>query len=90
LLLQLGDHPALESGTLDKLLAIVTDNPAKAVMPTYQGNGGHPVLIPAKVAEKILGSPCPDGLRGFWLDHPDLCMRVKVADPGVVHNINTL
>jgi molybdenum cofactor cytidylyltransferase len=88
ILLQLGDHPALERTTLGKLLTIAAENPGKAVMPTFKDNGGHPVVIPASVAEKILTSPYPGGLRQFWLDHPDLCLRVPVNDPGVTLNIN--
>jgi molybdenum cofactor cytidylyltransferase len=89
ILLQLGDHPALESGTLDKLLAVAQQHPDKAIMPIYRGNGGHPVLIPSAIARIILDSPCPDGLRQFWLDHPDLCTRLEVDDSSVVRNINT-
>jgi molybdenum cofactor cytidylyltransferase len=88
ILLQLGDHPALTPNTLDKLLAIAQQHPDKAIMPTYQGNGGHPVLIPTAIAAQILTIPCPDGLRQFWNDHPELCVRLEVDDPGVVSNIN--
>lgn len=89
ILLQLGDHPALERATLDHLLAATQQHPGKAVIPTHEGNGGHPVLIPAKIAEQILASPCPDGLRGYWLAHPEQCLRIEVADSGIVRNINS-
>jgi molybdenum cofactor cytidylyltransferase len=88
ILLQLGDHPALDEITLEKLFASAVENPDKVVMPTYQDNGGHPVLIPSAVAKIILATDCPDGLRQFWIDHADLCMRIRVDDLGVIRNIN--
>jgi molybdenum cofactor cytidylyltransferase len=89
ILLQLGDHPALEPSTLTQLLSVAAEHLDKAVMPTHQGNGGHPVVIPATIAQQILTSFCPDGLRGFWIEHPELCVRLETDDPGVVRNINT-
>ncbi len=89
ILLQLGDHPALEPSTLERLFTVAAEHPDKAVMPTFNGNGGHPVLITSAIAGKILAADCPDGLRQFWLDHADLCVRVPVEDPSVIRNINT-
>jgi CTP:molybdopterin cytidylyltransferase MocA len=89
-LLQLGDHPALNPTTLDELFATAAAHPDKAIMPTYQGNGGHPVLIPASIAEQILATPCPDGLRSFWQEHPEVCVRIEVDDPSVIHDIDAI
>jgi molybdenum cofactor cytidylyltransferase len=88
ILLQLGDHPAVDESTLEKLFTVATENPDKAVMPSYQDNGGHPVLIPSAIAEKILATPCPDGLRQFWLEHAELCVRIEIDDPSVIHDID--
>jgi molybdenum cofactor cytidylyltransferase len=90
ILLQLGDHPSLNATTLDQILAIAAEHPDKAIMPTYQGNGGHPVLIPFSIAEQILAAPCPEGLRGFWQERPELSVRVDVDDPGVIKDIDTI
>lgn len=90
ILLQLGDHPTLLRTTLDLLLEQAATNPDRAIMPTYHGNGGHPVVIPPIVAKRILDEDCPGGLRQFWIDHPELCLRIEVDDPGVIQNINSL
>jgi molybdenum cofactor cytidylyltransferase len=90
ILLQLGDHPAISPQTLVQIATIASEHPGKAIMPTFNGNGGHPVLIPATIAEQILTADDAGGLRQFWLDHADLCMRIEVADPSVVHDIDTL
>jgi CTP:molybdopterin cytidylyltransferase MocA len=89
ILLQLGDHPSLAPATLDNILATAATHPDKAIMPTYQANGGHPVLVPLSIAQQILATPCPDGLRGFWSEHPELCVRFEVDDPSVICDIDT-
>ncbi len=89
-LLQLGDHPVVTPSTLEKLLVVAQANPGKAIMPTYDDKGGHPVLIPATIAEKILASDCSGGLRQFWLEHAELCVRFAVDDAGVTQDIDTL
>ena len=43
-----------------------------AMVPEYNGRGGHPVLIPPEVVSLLLDDDCPDGLAKFWIDHPQL------------------
>jgi molybdenum cofactor cytidylyltransferase len=88
ILLQLGDHPALEPATLDMLLTVATENSDRAVILTYHGDGGHPVLIPAAIAEQILSAECPGGLRQFWLDDPELCLRIPVEDLSIILDLD--
>ena len=89
ILLQLGDHPELAGRTLDTLLATAGNKPGQAVVPTYHGKGGHPVVLPRSIAEQILTDDCSGGLRQFWLDRPELCQRIEVDDPGVVRDIDS-
>jgi molybdenum cofactor cytidylyltransferase len=89
-LLQLGDHPSLNPLTLDQIFTAAAEHANKAIMPTYQKNGGHPVLIPASIAQNILAAKCADGLRGFWQERPELAVRLEVNDPGVILNVNQL
>ena len=88
-LLHPADHPEVRLDTLERLIARADEVPNCAVMPQYRGQGGHPVLIPASVAELIVEYHGPGGLRQFWLDRPDLCVRLPVDDPGVVLDIDT-
>ncbi|MHC4210603.1 MAG: nucleotidyltransferase family protein, partial [Planctomycetota bacterium] len=49
------DHPVIPAPVLDALLERAE---AKiALIPTYRGRGGHPVLIPAEVAASIASLP---------------------------------
>lgn len=87
-LLHPGDHPEVAPATLNGLIDVSRNNPDLAVLPEYQGRGGHPVLIPPSIAQRILAADCPGGLREFWRDHPELCKRIKVDDPSSTRDVD--
>ncbi len=88
-LLHPGDHPEVAATTLQTILTKSDHNPGQAIVPEHQGHGGHPAIIPPAVVEQIVGAECPRGLRQFWVDHPELCLRVAVDDSSVVRDIDT-
>lgn len=89
-LLQPGDHPEVSPATLEKILAAAQANPTLAIIPEHSGRGGHPALIPAKVARHLLTAECPEGLGQFWAEHPDMCLRLAVDDKSVVRDVDTV
>lgn len=88
--LQPGDHPEVAERTLRTLISESLMSPAQAVIPQYDGRGGHPALIPAAVVQAILATSCPEGLKQFWADFPHLSRRLVVDDPSVIRDIDTL
>lgn len=89
IVLQPADHPAVALATLTALTDWSLQPPVQAVIPEYQGRGGHPVLIPPTVAASILEADCPNGLGQFWIDHPESCNRLPVDDPTILRDIDT-
>jgi molybdenum cofactor cytidylyltransferase len=87
--LQPGDHPDVSLTTLELLKAAAEARPMRAIIPQLGERGGHPVIIPADLVAQLTQTDCPDGLGQFWLDHPQLCERLPVDDPGVVRDIDT-
>jgi CTP:molybdopterin cytidylyltransferase MocA len=87
--LQPGDHPRVAAATLKLLAECSLKRPVHSIIPQYRDLGGHPVLIPPKVAATLLNNDCPAGLGQFWLDNPGLCHRVAVDDPDVLRDIDT-
>jgi molybdenum cofactor cytidylyltransferase len=87
--LQPCDHPEVAASTLSSLTAWSLKRPGQAILPQFASRGGHPVLIPSRICAMLLETDCPHGLGQFWLDHPDLCHRVPIDDPTVVHDIDT-
>jgi len=88
-LLHPADHPDVKRETLDELVRAAAASPRSAIMPTCCSKGGHPVLIPAELVWNIAAYRGSGGLRQFWLDHADRCVRLPVEDPGVTRDIDT-
>lgn len=89
ILLHPADHPDVLRKTLDSLIRVAGDHRDCAVMPVYRGKGGHPVLIPARLVDAILGYDGHGGLRQYWIDHPESCLRLVVSDASVVQDLDT-
>lgn len=87
--LQPGDHPQVTAATLQLLVETAARYPDRAILPEWAGHGGHPVFIPPAVVRQVLEADCPGGLRQFWIDHPELCVRLPVDDATVVRDIDT-
>jgi molybdenum cofactor cytidylyltransferase len=83
------DHPEVDASTLQALVDALQVQQRRALMPEYHGRGGHPVLIPAPLIPEIVASEGHGGLRQYWVDHPERCLRIPVDDPAVVRNLNT-
>jgi molybdenum cofactor cytidylyltransferase len=87
--LQPCDHPEVAASTLSHLTNLAIERPLQAIIPQYAGRGGHPVLIPSQICTQLIDAHCPNGLGQFWLDHPELCVRVSIDDPTIVRDIDT-
>ena len=87
--MQPGDHPQVAPDTIAALLEAWADHRELAVMPEHDGRGGHPVLVPPTLASMVGEWMGTGGLRRFWREHPECCLRVPVDDPGVVQDLDT-
>ncbi len=83
------DHPQVSLETLCALLRVVDENPRQIVMPEHEGHGGHPVFIPAETVQDLITWSGDGGLRQFWRDNSQLCIRLAVDDAGVVRDLDT-
>lgn len=88
-LLHPADQPLVARETIEALVEASAAHPGRAVMPEYNGRGGHPVIIPAELVPRILAFTADGGLRQFWVEHAMQCMRIPVEDAGVVVDIDT-
>ena len=89
ILLHPADHPEVHPFTLSRLHDAWKQHPEWAVMPEYEEKGGHPVIIPSLLTTQLIEYSGEGGLRQFWLDHPDTCLRVIVDDPIVIRDMDT-
>jgi len=78
------DHPAVEAGTVVKLL----DSDAALVMPRYAGKRGHPVIMRREIAQEILSEPPTSKLNHVLDRHAGKIHYVDVDDSGVRDDID--
>ncbi|MCB2227684.1 MAG: NTP transferase domain-containing protein [Desulfarculaceae bacterium] len=83
------DIPLVRPHTLGRLLAARAGGLGPVLLPSYQGEPGHPPLIDATLAPAIAAWDGSGGLRGFWLANPELTVPVPVADRFVLRDLDT-
>lgn len=91
-LLHLADHPRVNDAALAAILSASQSHPDRAIMPTFNEKGGHPVFIPASLGSEIIAlgtAGAAGGLRAFWAANPQRCLRLAVEDATVVLDIDS-
>lgn len=88
ILVALGDQPFLEVADIEFLLDRYRHGDEdKFLVPYFQGQRGHPVVIPASLAAAILETPHREGpLTDAFPDHVDRC---EVANDHFTRDIDT-
>lgn len=64
------------------------DCDAPAAAPSFQGQGGHPLLLRGDSIERILAYQGGGGLRGFFAEEPGMRQWLPVDDPGVLMSVH--
>lgn len=84
------DHPFVSPRTL-QLLSAVRDSDALGLwfVPTYHGEGGHPVLWKDRVCVDVLELRPDAPIRALMPELGPQVRRVAVDDPGIVASIDT-
>ena len=83
------DHPLVTPTTVERLLRVSAEEPAKIIVPCYGGRGGHPTLFPRGVFEHLLALSPDQGARELFASDPERRLRLAVNDPGVRADIDT-
>jgi molybdenum cofactor cytidylyltransferase len=84
------DFPFVTMQTYQKLAEINEKFPDTIVKPVFRGQGGHPLIIPYMLAEKIRLASQEQTLREIISGSDIYVHRVEVEDAGVLRNINTV
>ncbi len=83
------DHPLVKAATVARLIASFEVSDAPIVVPSYEGERGHPVLFRRSVFPDLFEDGLVEGARTVVHRYlPDL-LEVGVPDPGVLTDIDT-
>jgi len=91
-MLTLVDRPPVQRETLETLAAAfvrATAHRKWAVIPEYQGQHGHPILLGREMLSAFLNAPETSNAREVEHEHQSEIEYVPVDDPLVVVNIDT-
>jgi CTP:molybdopterin cytidylyltransferase MocA len=87
-LVGLVDHPAVPATVVSTLLESWKSG-ARIVIPTWQGRGGHPVLVDLTFKAEVLKLSESGGLRAFFEAHASEVKRIPVDSPFVARDMDT-
>ena len=84
----LGDQPSVSKEVIDKIVDAYQKTGKGIVLPVYEKERGHPVLIDMKYKAEV-ESLSPDiGLRGTVYSHPEDILEVEVDTPNILKDID--
>jgi len=87
-LIALVDHPAVPPTVVGTLLESWKHG-ARLVIPTWEGRGGHPVLVDLSFKPELLTLSESGGLRALFDAHRNEVIRVPVASPFIARDMDT-
>jgi molybdenum cofactor cytidylyltransferase len=82
------DHPAVPS----EVIAILIDEwkqGARLVMPTWNGRGGHPVLIDLSFRDELVSLDSDRGLKSLFDDQSEQVRRISVGSNYIARDMDT-
>lgn len=82
------DHPAVSSDVVATLIQ-AWDKGAALVVPTWEGHGGHPVLIDCRFRDELLTLDDNRGLRSLFELHQEQVNRLSVDSSYIARDMNT-
>lgn len=82
------DHPAVPAAVVARIIESWQKG-AGLVVPTWEGRGGHPVLVDSTYRNKLLGLDRNRGLRGLFGSHPGQVTRLTVDSSYIARDMDT-
>ena len=87
-LIALVDHPAIPATVVSTLLDSWKSG-ARLVIPTWNGRGGHPVLVDLSLRAELTNLSETGGLRALFDAHASEVKRVPVDSPFIARDMDT-
>jgi molybdenum cofactor cytidylyltransferase len=88
MLLCLIDHPLITAKLVSELIDKFYSSKKQIIVPTYQGERGHPVIFSSKLYDELLAAPLETGARAVVWNHPEEVLEVPTGEEGIILNLN--
>ena len=83
------DHPLVATSTLLRLTSLHLDSPDRILIPTSNGEKGHPVVFGSSFLPDLLAAPLEEGANFVVRRHAVSIRLVEVEDEGILANLNS-
>lgn len=84
----LGDQPSIPGSVVDTLIAAYKKTHRGIIVPTFQKNRGHPILLDMKYRTDIKHLNPEEGLRTLVYSHPKDIEEVEVKTESILRDID--
>ena len=84
------DHPAVSAATVRQLIDSFRTSSSPVVIPTHQGQHGHPVVISRALFAELLSLGTDEGADAVIRKHRAATQFVDVGDPGILLDVDDL
>jgi molybdenum cofactor cytidylyltransferase len=82
------DHPAISAEVLTKLIERFESTRPPVLIPTHNGQRGHPVVISQTLFPELLALPPGQPANTVIRKYHDVTEFVEVADPGILLDVD--
>lgn len=83
-----GDVALIDPETIRSVIKVYEKGTSPVLIPTYQGEMGHPPIYSPAVVREIINYHGTKGLRGFLEKHPAWVQLLPVEDEEIIHDAN--
>ncbi|NLX20262.1 MAG: NTP transferase domain-containing protein [Phycisphaerae bacterium] len=83
-----GDHPAVTTRAVDVCLAAFAASSKSIVLATCDGRRGHPLIVPADLADVVATWPSTARLNELRTRFADRVLEVETSEPGVLTDVD--
>jgi molybdenum cofactor cytidylyltransferase len=83
------DHPVLDRGLVDRVIAEWQTHRPEVLVPTCGGRRGHPTVFRWNLAAAVSGLPSDCGLNQLVRDSGREVLEVELGDPAVLTDLDT-
>ncbi len=88
-LLTPADHPILSPTVIHQLRAAALSRTHSIIIPTHQGQRGHPTLIAWRHAAAVRALPPGRGINALLREHEGETLELDVTEPGILADLDT-
>jgi molybdenum cofactor cytidylyltransferase len=89
LLLAPADSPGMTSQLVSQVIDQARAHPGAIVIPTFDGERGHPLFMPWQVATQIPDLPAGTGVNALLADPSQQVHPFEVQEPGTLADLDT-